>query len=303
MSNVVPWADTDRRIGATAVLFGADAGRYPFGNSVMVQGSEGVVMIDPSLSLVARGGAPAVVDRILVSHAHEDHFCGAHVFPDASVHVHHADAPGLRTLDGFLDIYGMPDPMRAQWAEEVVEKFFFTSRANTIEFEHGDTFDLGTVRVEVVHLPGHTRGHSGFLIEPDGVFFVADIDLSTFGPYYGDHWSDLEDFERSIAACREIDARHYATFHHKGVVDSRPDFLDALDRFAAVIAERDAKILTFLCEPHTLEEMVEHRFVYRPNVDLMFASHVERRTATLHLERLLSDGAVIELSPGLYRAA
>ena len=68
-------------------------------------------------------------------------------------------------------------------------------------------------------------------IVTDDQFFVADVDLSSFGPYYGDHWSDLEDFEKAMARCREIDARWYATFHHKGVVEGRSDFLAALDAF------------------------------------------------------------------------
>ena len=50
--------------------------------------------------------------------------------------------------------------------------------------------------------PGHTRGHSAFHVESDDVFFLADIDLSSFGPYYGDAWSDLEDFERSLVQVR-----------------------------------------------------------------------------------------------------
>ena len=33
-----------------------------------------------------------------------------------------------------------------------------------------------------------------------GVFFLSDIDLTGFGPYYGDVWSDLEDFEASLGA-------------------------------------------------------------------------------------------------------
>ena len=78
----------------------------------------------------------------------------------------------------------------------VLDEFHYTERPDALGFADGERFDLGGgLRVEVVHLPGHTRGHCGFLVEPDGVFFVADVDLSSFGPYYGDHWSDLEDFE------------------------------------------------------------------------------------------------------------
>ena len=38
------------------------------------------------------------------------------------------------------------------------------------------------------------------------MFFLSDIDLTGFGPYYGDVWSDLEDFEASLRRVREEDA-------------------------------------------------------------------------------------------------
>ena len=298
------WLDTDRHIGHVGVLMGADNGKYPNGNSVLVRGSHGTVMIDPSLSLVERGGVPADhIDHVLISHAHEDHFCGTHMCGTPTVNIHTADHPGVASLEGFLKIYGLSPGVQAQWEAEIVSKFYFTPRPDARSFEDGTVFDLGGVTVRVIHLPGHTRGHCGFLIEPDGVFFVADIDLSAFGPYYGDHWSDLEDFERSIEACRHVDAKHYVTFHHKGVVDGRADFLAALDRFAAVIPEREARMLAFLADPHSIEDMALHRFIYRPGVELMFADDVERASARMHVTRLLRDGGVVEIAPGLFRAA
>jgi hypothetical protein len=124
-------------------------------------------------------------------------------------------------------------------------------------------FDLGGgVTVEAVHLPGHTRGHSGFRI--DGVFFLSDIDLTGFGPYYGDVWSDLEDFEASLAKVRDEEADFYVTFHHKGVIEGRETFVEMVDAFTAVIGRRHDAMLEFLREPHTLDEMREHRFIYRP---------------------------------------
>ncbi len=298
-----PWLETDRRIGPVGVLMGTDSGKYPNGNSVVVQGSEGAVIIDPSLSLVERGGPPTDVDHVLVSHAHEDHFCGAHMCGEAAVHVHRLDHPGLASMAGFMDVYGMPPDVSAAWEAELIDKFFYVPRPDARTFDDGTVFDLGDVSVRVIHLPGHTRGHCGFMIEPTGVFFVADIDLSTFGPYYGDHWSDLEDFERSIEACRHIDAQHYVTFHHKGIVDGRADFLTALDKFADVITQREIRMLAYLAEPHSLTEMVAHRFVYRPGAAPIFADHVEATTAKMHITRLVRDGGVVEIESGVYRAA
>ena len=108
--------------------------------------------------------------------------------------------------------------MRSSFAEDLRTNFHIGDTPGATGFADGDVFDLGGVTVRVLHLPGHTRGHSAFVIEPDGVAFVGDVDLSSFGPYYGDHWSDLEDFVASIAKVRELDAAHYVTFHHKGIV-------------------------------------------------------------------------------------
>jgi glyoxylase-like metal-dependent hydrolase (beta-lactamase superfamily II) len=98
--------------------------------------------------------------------------------------------------------------------------------------------DLGRRPLTVVHLPGHTAGHCGFVVEPDGFLFLGDTDLTSFGPYYGDLSSDLGDFVTSIRRLRDLDARWYGTSHHVGVLDDRHAFLSALDRFASVIDRR-----------------------------------------------------------------
>ena len=295
--------ETDLRLGRATALIGDHGGKYPHGNSLLVEGPDGVVLVDPSLSLVGRGGAPAAVDRVLVSHAHEDHLAGLHLFPDAAVQSHGADLPGLHSIDGLLAVYGMPDEMAIAWRADLLDQFHYVARPDATALTDGDRIELGggTV-VEVVHLAGHTRGHCGFLVDSEGVFFCADIDLTGFGPYYGDHWSDLDAFEDSIARCRQIDARWYVTFHHKGVVEGRADFVNGLDVFASVIDRRDAAYLAFLAEPRTLADLVEQRFVYRPGVELLFADHVERRTATLHLERFVRHGEVAEVGPGVWLA-
>ena len=51
-----------------------------------------------------------------------------------------------------------------------------------------------------------------------------------------------------------------------------------------------------------LDEMVAHRFVYRPHVRLLFVDAVERRSAHLHLERLIARRLVTPLAPQTYVA-
>jgi glyoxylase-like metal-dependent hydrolase (beta-lactamase superfamily II) len=287
------------------VLPSAEGGRYPYGNSVLVRGASEKVLIDPSLSVADASTSsiePLDVDRVLISHCHEDHLAGLFRLPHAAVHVHESDHIGLTSLDGLMQIYGMPPETETSWRQEVLERFHYVPRPDAVSFRDDDTFDLGAVRIRVIHLPGHTRGHSGFFVEPDDVMFLADIDLTGFGPYYGDAWSSIDDFETSLARCREIEAVSYVTFHHKGTVHSRRDLLQLLDQYRAVIDRREQAMLEFLRDPRTLDDMVAHRFVYRPHVQLLFADAVERRAAQLHIERLMTRGLVTSIAPGQFVA-
>jgi glyoxylase-like metal-dependent hydrolase (beta-lactamase superfamily II) len=293
----------DRRIGRVTVLFGERGGKYPHGNSLLVQGRDESLLIDPSLAVIPRRAQLPRVDRVVNSHCHEDHIAGNHLFPDVPWHLHELDLPGIHSLDNMMAIYGYGGGIEAAFRRVVVEQFHFTPRPDAVAFRDGDVFDLGGVQIRVVHAPGHTRGHCVFMIEPDGILYLGDIDLSSFGPYYGDAWSSLEDFERTLEAVRQLEARWYATFHHIGVLDGRAAFLEKLDRFAAVIRTREDRLLDFLAEPRTLEEIVAHRFVYRPQDDVPFAAAVERRSMAQHLERLQRDRRIAEAGVQRYTVA
>jgi glyoxylase-like metal-dependent hydrolase (beta-lactamase superfamily II) len=240
------------------------------------------------------------VDAVINSHGHEDHLPGNGLFSESRVHIHHDDLPAARSLEGLMDVYGLEGKVRSDFARQIQEEFFYQERPDAQGFGDGHVFDLGGgVHLEAMHLPGHTRGHSGFRI--GGVFFLSDIDLTGFGPYYGDAWSDLEQFDASLAKVRDVEADWYVTYHHKGIIEGRQTFVDMVDSFRAVIDTRHERMLEYLSEPHTIEEMVVHRFVYRPHVEHVFADSVERRTAELHLARMQARGEAAEVEPGRFQ--
>ena len=287
---------TDR----VSVLVGAKNGLYPSGNTLLVRGAGESIVIDPSVDVVSRGGVPVAIDAVLNSHSHEDHIACNGFFKDARVHIHDADLPGVQSIDGLMDVYGFEGALRSDFQKLVCEKFYFTPRPDAQGFSHGHVFDLGGISVEAVHLPGHTRGHSGFRVSEE-VFFLSDIDLTGFGPYYGDAWSDLEDFDESLRRVRDEEAAWYVTSHHKGVIEGRETFVEMVDAFRAVIDRRHGAMLDFLAEPRSLDEMATHRFIYRPHVDLIIIKSVEKRSAALHLERMLARGEAKEVESGRYQ--
>jgi glyoxylase-like metal-dependent hydrolase (beta-lactamase superfamily II) len=260
------------------------------------------VIIDPSVTVVAKGGAPVRVDAMITSHGHEDHLPGTGLFTEARVHVHEADRHVLEDPSHMLDAYQLMGDAREEFRQSILTEFNFAARPDAEGFHDGHVWSLGGVEVEAVHLPGHTAGHSGFRIS-EGVFFLSDIDLTGFGPYYGDTWSSLDDFENSLIKVRDEEADYYVTFHQKGVIEGRERFLEMVDAYHAVIHRRHTNMLEFLSEPRTIAEMVAHRFVYRPHVEMSFCDSIEGRTAELHVARMLERGEAVEVEPGRYRAA
>ncbi len=300
-AEIVDWGSQQIRLtDSVSVLQGPENGMYPSGNSLLIEGASETVLIDPSVTVVEKGGAPVAVDAIINSHGHEDHLAGNALFDQARIHIHAEDQLAAASLDGLLDIYGLDGQPRQDFGKQIMEEFFYGPRPDAQGFKEGHVFDLGGgINVEAMHLPGHTRGHSGLLTE--NVFFLSDIDLTGFGPYYGDAWSDLDQFDASLRRAREVEADWYVTFHHKGIIEGRELFLELIDKFHAVIDTRHRNMLEFLAEPRTVEEMVEHRFVYRPHVDHVFADSVERRTSELHLARMLDRGEAGEVELGRYQ--
>ena len=128
-------------------------------------------------------------------------------------------------------------------------------------------------------MPGHTAGHTVLLVEPEGVAFIGDIDLSSFGPYYGDACSDLGAFRRSLARLPEVPARVWVTSHHRGVYTDADRFRRDLAAYAARLDEREQRLLAMLADgPRTLASLAEARLLYPRDYQELWVTDAELRT-------------------------
>ena len=288
---------SQRSLGSfTTVLFGAKLGKYPDGNSVLVRGAHTSVLIDPSLTVHAASPAIAV-DLVLLTHAHEDHMAGLSAVHAGAISVHRNDLAAVRSVDGLMALYGIAPEAVPAMTELVTTRFHYAGWPAATGFAADAVWDLGGVSVRAVHAPGHTGGHCVFVVEPhDGshrVVVLGDIDLSGFGPYYGDAQSSLDEFETTLQQLPSLVADHYVTFHHKGVIDGHPAFSTAVESFGAMIGRRDDALLALLAHPHTFAELCEIGIVYRAGTrPPLFGDGVEHHSIQRHLERLIAQGRV-----------
>lgn len=280
------------RFGAVTIHLGEKSGKYPDGNQVTVKGGGLRVAFDTPLCSNRIGSDFDEVDLVILGHAHEDHMAGLHRLPRAAVQVHQADLRAVRSWAGLCEHYGYPPAVLAEMKTLVERDFHYVPRPDATAYSHGQCWDLGGgVRIRAHHLPGHTSGHSALIVESEGVAFIGDIDLTGFGPYYGDATSSLKDFRRSLAEVATLDARVWVTSHHRAVITDRNRFLADLAAFAARIDQRNEKLVAYLREgPQNLTELARRRLLYPPGFSLPYVESAEHNSIRMHLEELVDQG-------------
>lgn len=292
-------------LGRVSVFLGDKSGKYPDGNQVIIRGSETLAALDTPIVSNFIGPEFDAAELVVLGHVHEDHMAGLHRLPQARIYAPMADLPAVQSWEGFATVMGAGDKAAQEQALAYFQrKFFYAPRPDAQGYEDGTTWELGGSTIRAFHMPGHTAGHTVLLIEPEGVAFIGDIDLTGFGPYYGDAGSSLQAFRRTLELLPEIPAKVWVTSHHRGVYTDRNRFLTDLTSFAAKFDERNERLLAHLrTGPRTLDELVEKRLLYPPGFEAPWVEMAETRTISRHLEEMVGQNRVRMDEPGLYSAA
>lgn len=279
------------------VVYGENKGRFPFAHSLYLQGEQrALIDMGAGKGLQQLAGK---VERVFLSHFHRDHVTAGDLFGGVSCSIHPLDLPGVTSEKGFYQLTGLIEFDKTYWATLNQERF--KPVAVTETHSEGDRIDLGGLTLQVVHTPGHTPGHCAFLVEEYDLLFAADIDLSSFGPWYGNECSDLEQFEHSIKKIRSFDPGCLVSSHSRPLND---DIDRRLEQYGAVIEERHELIYRLLRrEAMTLEQLVDRKLIYRRHpapapVYRFFEGNMLKK----HLTLLLAEGAIHRTGEGLYAA-
>jgi len=290
-----------RRFGPVTVISGSSGSAFPFCTTLLVDAGRERVLIDPGAggealrSAVgadspradgiaadgARAGGAAgsgPVTTIINTHYHFDHIWGNHLFPEAELLLNEVERecfPDLEAVGTRLGIRevrgdrGVDDWIRAvstggrpqaPHTPAFRREWWLSTRRVAGTYPYGE-FNLGRVRVVMVHSPGHTAGFACPYFPDEGLVYTGDVDLTHFGPWYAGSDGDIDAFVRSARALLDLDAEWYVTGHQEGVL-RRDEFAERLGTYLEVIEKRDRRILELLDSGVSPEEVAHHGIIY-----------------------------------------
>ncbi len=214
------------------LVLGPNEGRFPGCNCLLVEDAGVRVLVDTGCG-DALLGLRDRVDAVVYTHHHPDHISGHHLIP-RSVKVY--------SPIGEEPYRGLEDLAR-RYAAQVHREWlgFATSYIGVKEvprathyFEPGEDICIRGLCIKTIAAPGHMRTHT--LLQIDGHAHLTDIDLTGFGPWYGNPESSLTLFLADIEAAARIEAEAFTT-SHKPRAYRRGEARDLLLRYALRVVD------------------------------------------------------------------
>jgi glyoxylase-like metal-dependent hydrolase (beta-lactamase superfamily II) len=162
--------------------------RGQFLNMYLIVNGDNLALIDTAMGegdintvekeLAQKGWNLSNIKHVLITHAHPDHIGGlAALQKRVNVHtyVHRLDASVVRGASP--QVTAPLNELNFFWrmiAPQMANMKMPPARVDT-EFQDGDELSDVLEGLKVVHLPGHSYGHSAFWLEKEGVLIAGDV--------------------------------------------------------------------------------------------------------------------------------
>jgi len=289
----------------------------------VLDGANGPILVDPGVvdapttvyepALEANGWTLADVSLALVTHADADHHGGSEELrehaPSVTLAAHEADAHLMERVDAIMDErYGMfADDHDITYDDETrdwLDGMMGAGERVDVRLRGGERIALADRELDVLHTPGHTRGHlvlhdatHDVVVGGDAVFgrgvFTVDGDYIQPPPYYL-----YPEYENTIELLRALDAdalslTHYEVFEGEDVeafLDESLAFASEVDTLALELVETAGTITL----REAIDAFVERRGSYGLDADLAYplSGHLDAHVDRGNLERTTKDRLV-----------
>ena len=242
---------------------GHQRARYPYSNSMLI----GDCLIDTGISprRLKKLKRQFPINKVFLTHWHEDHISGNYLLKDAEFFCHSKDKIPIENVDEMIPLYNVKNTP----VEDELNSLIHILRMQNVKIDtvigDNDIFDIDDqLKLKVLFTPGHTAGHCAYYELNSKIAFLGDIDL-TRHPYYGNLDANLIELEESIAKIRTLDTNLVVT-GHRGIIQGKKKINEEIEKYKSILQERDDKILAFFSErsnPIKLSELRNKNIIYR----------------------------------------
>ncbi|HPF21070.1 MAG TPA: MBL fold metallo-hydrolase [Syntrophomonas sp.] len=202
------------------------------------------------------------VDIIVNSHGHIDHYLCNQYFPSSRVYMHPADQAIAQSAEKYLQAFGLTTLTHNPVLQQLYLKAVKNRTAIMDEdISEGQKLNCGATKIEVLHLPGHSPGHCGFLFPDQGFIFTADIDVSNFGPWYANLNSSIIDYVQSINRVIDLKPDFIISGHGQAMI--KDGLMKKLTDYRDIIFARQERIVELLFRGyHRLPDLARQCPIY-----------------------------------------
>lgn len=212
-------------------------------NIGIIVGSRGTMVIDTGMGV--RNGQAVMREMAKVSknaevylattHVHPEHDLGAMAFPPSTRMLRSRDQE-REIADTGLEVAQRFSGMSAINAELLKGAEF---RKATMTFETEQVIDLGGVKVRAMAMgTNHTRGDTGFYVEPDGVLFTGDVVMQAL-PAFSSPGSSVSHWLESLDRFSRLQPKRIVPSH--GPMGDA-SFIDGYRTFLSLVSTRAAAL-------------------------------------------------------------
>jgi glyoxylase-like metal-dependent hydrolase (beta-lactamase superfamily II) len=159
--------------------------------------------------LIEFSGMP---ERYFITHVHMDHVNNVHNIESLGIPVYCPELEVKYIINGKLlmehsgaSLYNVLEPMKS---------FLFTTAGfknlkKVTPYGIKEKFIFDNIGLEAINLPGHSPGHTGFVIrdltgDQRPVLFTSDIGLEKIGAWYGFEYCDVGDIKKSAEKMEKL---------------------------------------------------------------------------------------------------
>ncbi|MBY8996147.1 MAG: MBL fold metallo-hydrolase [Candidatus Thorarchaeota archaeon] len=282
---------------------GKNEARFPEANTLIID-DEILTLVDAGShpeqvfsTLRDLGHKPEDLDRIVLTHFHADHKGYTSHFrriSNCEVLCHPLARDAVESFETMMKTIGIVSPeTKEQWLSLLRSRLPHVQDDYIVDgtFRDDRPIDCGEVQLTPIHSPGHTHDHTCFGINGLEKILLVDIDLTDFGPWYGNIVSDLEDFRKSIERIIDLQPPMGISSH---LLDPVTEGLDEqLRSYLAFFDKRDEEILHHIGEGvDTVKQLAQVPIIY-PRIPYSVYLLFEEIMLDKHIEFLSKNDLVL----------